>query len=94
MNFFIPCDPRTCAGGGVDYSEPLETSLVFQPGETRTCISIPIVDDRIPEPEECFFVNAQPQPDIRSLVSITNTTLVCIEDNGKLKYCIYVSNIL
>ena len=67
----------------MDYSEPDGTTLTFQPGDTRTCISIPIVDDQIAESTECFFVNAQPRPDSRSLISITNTTTVCIADNGK-----------
>lgn len=68
----------------MDYSEPVGTTITFQPGDTRTCISIPIVDDQIPEPMECFLVNAQPRPDERSLISITNTTTVCIEDKGKV----------
>ena len=71
----------------MDYSDPLEAAFVFQPGENRTCVSIPIIDDQIFEPVECFSVNAQPRPDGRSLLLIDRNTTVCIEDDG-MKLCV------
>lgn len=42
--------------GGVDYSDVVNSNLVFNEDNTRICTHIPITDDRLDEEEEMFTV--------------------------------------
>ena len=68
----------------MDYTEVDGEVLTFEPGQFRACTQVSIVDDRLLEPVECFFVSATPQMDGRSLTVDPDNTTVCIVDNGKL----------
>jgi hypothetical protein len=55
---YATADPQadTSATAGVDYL-PQTGTVVFQPGQTETTISVPVVGDFVPEPDETFIVH-------------------------------------
>lgn len=70
----------TTASPGSDYTEPSETTLEFQDGETAQNIVVPIVDDSIFEGDETFTVTLG-NPTGGATVGDTNQTVVTIVDN-------------
>lgn len=48
--------PGTASGSGVDFSSP-SSPLTILPGQSSAVISIPVIDDSVPEFQESFTVN-------------------------------------
>jgi hypothetical protein len=75
----------TTSGTAVAYADflPVSGDLSFAPGEISKTISVPILNDVIPETEEVFYVQ---------LINVENafvedaTATVAIIDNNKLQY--------
>lgn len=61
--------------GGLDYV-PTAGTLVFEPGETRKTVMVPLVDDRFIEPTETFFLN---------LSAPTNATIQDSQATGTIR---------
>ena len=71
------------ASANSDYAS-LSGAVEFAAGETRKTISIPILDDSIPEPTESFFVRL-----LSPLGDVMSTSIVTILDNdGATSYSI------
>lgn len=58
---------------------PQNFQLTFEPGDTRVCRVIPIVDDTNPEPNESFTVTITVPGS-----SPISTTVTIIDDDGSL----------
>ena len=59
---------------------PINTTLVFQPGEFTKTIQIPVLEDSITEPSETFRVTLR-NPGAGTLLGTPSTTMVTILDN-------------
>ncbi|MEH2102761.1 MAG: Calx-beta domain-containing protein, partial [Nostoc sp.] len=72
------------ATAGVDYgSEGLESAgtVIFAPGQSSVQVSIPIIDDSLPEPDETFsFVIDQP---VGATLGVQRTIGITIQDNDR-----------
>ena len=67
------------AFSGFDFS-PINTTLVFQPGEFTKTIQIPVLEDSITEPSETFRVTLS-NPGAGTLLGTPSTSVVTILDN-------------
>jgi hypothetical protein len=47
----------TATGGGSDFFLPISNSITFAPGQTSATITILVIGDNTPEPDETFFIN-------------------------------------
>lgn len=61
---------------GSDYLD-VDKQVVFEIGETRKQVRIPVIDDRVFERTEQFIVNVQPM----SNYSVSDEATVIIKDN-------------
>ena len=78
----------TTASPVSDYTEPSESTLEFQDGETAKDIIIPIVDDTIFEGDETFTVTLG-NPAGGATVGDTNQTVVTIVDTMKFSHLVF-----
>ncbi len=67
------------AFAGFDFS-PINTSLVFQPGEFSKTVQIPVFNDYITEPSETFRVTLS-NPSVGSVLGNQSTSIVTILDD-------------
>ncbi len=67
------------AFSGFDFA-PINTTLVFQPGEFTKTVQIPILEDSITEPSETFRVTLS-NPGVGTLIGSPSTSIVTILDN-------------
>ncbi len=67
------------AFSGFDFA-PINTTLVFQPGEFRKTVLIPILEDSVTEPSETFRVTLS-NPGIGTLIGSPSSSIVTILDN-------------
>ena len=67
------------AFSGFDFA-PINTTLVFQPGEFTKTVLIPILEDSITEPSETFRVTLS-NPGFGTLLGTHSTSIVTILDN-------------
>ena len=60
---------------------PFTSTLVFDLGDTRECVTIPVVDDDLLEDTESFFVSAFSLSSAATVVANRSSANVLIADN-------------
>ena len=61
---------------------PFTSTLVFDLGDTRECVTIPVVDDDLLEDTESFFVSAFFLSSAATVVANRSSANVLIADNA------------
>jgi hypothetical protein len=71
---------------GADFGGPASGTISFAPGQTRALITIPIVQDSLPEGNETFTITLSNAGDGARIVSPASATVTLVDDESVVQF--------